>query len=1343
MQAAEWVTFFAYNNVTQIAMSSDKVYALSDGSLFSVNKQTEQIQVYNRQSGLHATGITCIYYDKSSKQLIIGYGTGKIDLLSDKGVSYIGELYDKDMTQRKTINNISVSGYTAYLSTAFGVQTLDLRENKLVDSYWLRPGGKETDIQDVVIRKDSIYAFTLDSLFCASLKDNLVDYTFWKRELRSGRISPDPEKGIHYSDRTDDWYAANADGIKRVNAAETVLYKPKGPLSNIPYRMTTAQGHLWVLQGGRWASQYMRQGMVMRYNGYAWHNTSVWTISAKIKDNPIRDFMNVAVDPKDWKHYFVTSYGTGLYEFRNDEIYRQYLADGTNALKPAADNYKSYTRLDGATFDEKGNLWVMIAGTVDNQLACLDASGEWHEVPIHVNGALLSFNTPAGMLIDQRNPHHKWLANARSKAFLCLVDDQGEPLNATVHKTIERQDWIDQNGRECKPNYILALTQTQDGRIWLGTDIGIAIIDTIDYFASNGCLRPTTMDNNGENPMTQLRVNAICQIPSGEVWVGTDNMGVYVLDKEAKQILAHYTTENSALPGMGILSLAYEPQRGTMFIGTGDGLVAYNPNGIHEGLMEDQTDDKRDEDSENEGIMQRWRLHFSYSNPEEIAATPSAIYAVADGSLFSVDRADESMTYWNKANGLSGSSVSHISHDPSSNRLVVSYADGRIDLIDSDGDVTAMPDLSMKAGAIPTTINCLAEGSRSTYAGTEFGIMAINARKAEISDTYYIGENAASIDVQHIAEMGDTLYAISYNRLYKAALRDNLVDYTFWQQEEIPCDSGQIQQIGTWHDHLYTLQHDSLYRRDGSHWVLAAEDKIGWMHSSGGQLLVYIEGKGVFQLTDQGELSGITPHYHSKDGIYSAGEYWLAQSSGLIRLGTDGDTYFYTEGLNSNFGYSLTSAHNQVYACIGGRWGGQFLRPGRINIYSGTDWTGINEWAISSGAGASALDICSIAVDPKDAGHFFAATYGTGVFEFRDYKAVKQHTTTNSTLRSVNSSASPVFFTRTDGAMMDEDGNLWVLNATEVGQPLHVLTPDGQWHGLNMYSGGSLIVLNTPGMMIADKRDKNYKWMIDQRTEPGVIFHFDGGTPTYSGDDYAIKRNTFVDQNGNSITPEYIRCIAQDNTNRLWIGTQQGILTIPAKVDFFSSNECHRIIIPRNDGTGFGDYLLGDEQINCMAVDGGNRMWIGTANSGLYLIEDDTITIAHFTENNSLLPSNAIQSITIVPKTGEVFVGTDRGIASYRSDASEPQQDMKNVYAYPNPVRADYTGVISITGLMDNSWVNIIDSGGNLVCKTRSHGGTAVWDGNDAYGRRATPGVYTALCNANGGHTAVKILIIR
>ena len=57
--AAHWQTHLAYNNVTQIAMAEDEVFAISDGSLFSIDKQTEKLRTYDRMSGLH--GKTLIF----------------------------------------------------------------------------------------------------------------------------------------------------------------------------------------------------------------------------------------------------------------------------------------------------------------------------------------------------------------------------------------------------------------------------------------------------------------------------------------------------------------------------------------------------------------------------------------------------------------------------------------------------------------------------------------------------------------------------------------------------------------------------------------------------------------------------------------------------------------------------------------------------------------------------------------------------------------------------------------------------------------------------------------------------------------------------------------------------------------------------------------------------------------------------------------------------------------------------------------------------------------------------------------------------------------------------------
>jgi hypothetical protein len=185
-----------------------------------------------------------------------------------------------------------------------------------------------------------------------------------------------------------------------------------------------------------------------------------------------------------------------------------------------------------------------------------------------------------------------------------------------------------------------------------------------------------------------------------------------------------------------------------------------------------------------------------------------------------------------------------------------------------------------------------------------------------------------------------------------------------------------------------------------------------------------------------------------------------------------------------------------------------------------------------------------------------------------------------------------------------------------------------------------------------------------------------------------------------------------------------------------------------------GDYLLDNEQVNDIKIDGANRLWVATANSGVYLlhptedyVESPTYyveTVAHFTTDNSILPSNNVLSIAIQESTGEVFFGTGGGLVSYMSDATPGQDDFQSIYSFPNPVRPDYQGYVTIRGLVENSQVRILDAGGTLIRTIPSMGGTATWDLLNADGQRATSGVYTAICNTADGqqHGSTKILVI-
>ena len=177
-----------------------------------------------------------------------------------------------------------------------------------------------------------------------------------------------------------------------------------------------------------------------------------------------------------------------------------------------------------------------------------------------------------------------------------------------------------------------------------------------------------------------------------------------------------------------------------------------------------------------------------------------------------------------------------------------------------------------------------------------------------------------------------------------------------------------------------------------------------------------------------------------------------------------------------------------------------------------------------------------------------------------------------------------------------------------------------------------------------------------------------------------------------------------------------------------------RIKIPRNDGTGFADYMLETEIITSIAVDGANRKWLGTYSSGAYLLSPDgTIQLKNYNEQNSPILSNSILSLAVDNKTGDVWFGTSKGIQSVRGDATTGGENFTNVYTFPNPVREDFTGNVTITGLMRDTQIRITDISGNLVYETVSDGGQATWDLKTYNGKRVATGVYLVFCASSDG----------
>jgi ligand-binding sensor domain-containing protein len=172
--------------------------------------------------------------------------------------------------------------------------------------------------------------------------------------------------------------------------------------------------------------------------------------------------------------------------------------------------------------------------------------------------------------------------------------------------------------------------------------------------------------------------------------------------------------------------------------------------------------------------------------------------------------------------------------------------------------------------------------------------------------------------------------------------------------------------------------------------------------------------------------------------------------------------------------------------------------------------------------------------------------------------------------------------------------------------------------------------------------------------------------------------------------------------------------------------------------------LFVNEPCYAVAVESGNRKWIGTAN-GLYLFNNDgTELIAHFTAANSPLPSSIIKVLQFEEPTGLLFVETPGGMIAYRTSASAPSDNLSMVTIFPNPVTPGYAGVLGIKGLKNDCVVKITTLSGRLVYETRSQGGTASWNLIDYTGRRASGGIYLimAVSDDKSANFAGKFAII-
>ena len=643
-----------------------------------------------------------------------------------------------------------------------------------------------------------------------------------------------------------------------------------------------------------------------------------------------------------------------------------------------------------------------------------------------------------------------------------------------------------------------------------------------------------------------------------------------------------------------------------------------------------------------------WTIHMAYSEPQQIERVGEQLFVRASNSLYLYNKADQSIQTFNKSTGLNDVTITNIAWNSTAQRLVITYDNSNIDLLDMQGNVTNVPDLYNKIMVGDKTINSITNSGKYAYIATNFGGVKLNVEMAEISESYLLGFGARIIQ-----EGNADIYLRALDwKVYKCHKDDNAQDKANWQVTT------------SWPD------------------VSLVVDNSAW-----------------------------------------------DENIDIVRtLKPDGPKY--------NFFGFLKMHDNKLYTCNGGLWDKK--NPAAIQILDieNSEWTTYNNDGVAEKYGINYQDILTLDIDKSDSRHIMAGSQ-SGLFEFYDGQILEHYNHKNSSISFVPGLEGNPDYEIISSVLFNGQGELLVANS-HTKKPISILDRNKKMTTLDESDN----IEHSENLKFMGFGSDNKLWAYSDYWEHPAIYSYDLDRNKIT------EYSNFVNQDGIAITNVYrCQCILEDNKGNIWVGLDQGLFVITPEYKDNPEMGFYQIKVPRDDGTNLADYLLSGTDITAIAIDNANRKWIGTNGNGVYLISaDNMVEEKHFTTSNSLLLSDIIQSIAIDNTTGMVYVGTEKGLCSYQSDATPTNEEMNkdNVWAYPNPVTPEYEGMITVVGLSLDADVKITTANGSLVAEGRSSGGSFQWNGKDSRGNRVASGVYMVITAKSDGTkgTVCKISIV-
>jgi hypothetical protein len=738
-----------------------------------------------------------------------------------------------------------------------------------------------------------------------------------------------------------------------------------------------------------------------------------------------------------------------------------------------------------------------------------------------------------------------------------------------------------------------------------------------------------------------------------------------------------------------------------------------------------------------------WQGYFSYNDIRDLSQSKTAIFAASENALFSKNTTTSQIKTTNTVDGLSGQTITSLYYSAVSNKTLVGYENGLMIVInEADGSMVNIVDIINKQ--LPASlkkINHFMEYKGIVYVSCDFGIVQFNLATMLFGDTYFIGNNGAEISVRQTTVFNGFIYAATSDGIRKAdTANKNLIDFNQWT----PIAIGDWSSIEAFDLELIAINTSGYIHKYNSF----SNSFLGYLQLPSASVdmrmsenyLIITTASGVYAYNKQ---MALVRQISNNQISTSALTFRCATSIGdVIYIGTKENGMYTTtisvastvenvipSGPFLNNIFAIQTTTTSLWAVYGDY--NLFYNPYPldsygISKYSETGWLNIPYEKVFG-----TKSMTRIAVNPANEKEVYASSFFSGLLKIVDDVPKVLYNQANSGLETLTFLGPNYIDVRINGTAFDTSGNLWVTNSL-IKNGLKRLSSSGQWQSYSMDKILNASENTSFGRLAIDKNGT--KWITTDKD--GLI--------GFNEKNNVFKKITFGVDTGNLPTAD-VRVATPDNNNQLWIGTTKGLRVLSNVGSFLTEDQLTtKPIIILEDN--LAQELMYEQFITDIVVDGANNKWIGTADSGIFLISPNgQETKYHFTISNSPLPSNTINDIAINSTTGEVFIATSKGMVSFKGVATGANENLNTVFVYPNPVRPEYEGTVKISGLLNKAVVKITDIEGNLVYETTSEGGTIEWD-TTAFGKyKVASGVYMIFISAEDGiETKVKkVMIIR